>query len=424
MFEWLQKKRNQNTSQKRKIHFITAEADQIINSWLKANKISIESLDDLLNKLNLTYSSFSEIKKKNISISDKVWETPGYIGSIEFEKEIFTNYNCDNKFAKRAIEDANQSLILNHTIHLCENTVIVEINYSYSDVSRNIITVQYKEFFNIVKQENGNYSFVKQKDENNVKITYYSYLYSDGKTYKREQIQDGLIQILLFNNSYTGPKKMTIQLSQDINSKIEFPVENILIAELWFTDFNNLSEVLEKITRYCENNNIDISSIKITSTDGNNFNKDLIYVNDKNNNLKNISLLERTNGQETASLKSVNVYNSYENDLSCRTIEVSTVGKETITLKVYYNSEYPFIPNENKTIYYLLSEYFKINSRNQENTDALDIHFENISQISFFEPSDNLQKVELIRYKNGKETDSKIWKRYNFEEDAAVLRRK
>ena len=109
MFEWLNKQKR--SSRKKILHFITNDADIILCKWLKINNIDLDSLDDLFCKLNLLYPSFCNIEKGNVSISDKVWNIPGYIGSVKFDKEIFDKYGISEMEVTDEVFESDKSKV-------------------------------------------------------------------------------------------------------------------------------------------------------------------------------------------------------------------------------------------------------------------------------------------------------------------------
>lgn len=421
MFEWL--KQNQRIGKRKKIlHFITNDANTILGKWLKINNINLDSLDDLFCKLNLLYPSFCNIEKCNISISDKVWDIPGYIGSVKFEKEIFTKYNSNNKFAKRAINDAKQPLILNHMIHFYQDGIMVEIDYKYSDITADTNACQYKEFYKIVKQNNEIFNLVKDREESLIKISNFMYLHYDEKTYNREQISDHIYRITLFEKSYSGPRKVIIDLTYDNDNLLEFPFEDILRVDLMCCCISKPSEILKTIIKYCEKYDLDVSSIRVSTVDEKRNTKDLTYEINKLNNSKNTSLLEQTN-KDNISLKKLSIWNTNECDLNCRIILIENDRNESLVLKAYFDSNDMYIPNENDLINYLLVNFPVINKYDYSSANRFRTYFEDISHISFTEVSDSLKKVELLSYTGPDLVESKEWKRPEYDNGYSLKRK-
>lgn len=421
MFEWL--KQNQRIGRRKKVlHFITNEADSILTKWLNINNINIDSLDDLLCKLNLIYPSFCNIEKGKVSISDKAWSIPGYIGCIQFDKEIFTKYNYNNKFAKRALFDANEPLVLNHMIHLYENGIMIEINYKYSDITADTNVCQYKEYYKIIKQNNGEFNLVKDREESLMKLSNFMYRHFDEKVYNREQISDHVYRISLFEKSYSGPRNVIIDLTYDNDDLLEFSCEDMLRDELMSSCMSKPSEFLKVIIRYCNIYNLNISSIRVSAIDEKGNTKDLTYEINKLSNSKNISLLEQTN-KDNISLKKLSIWNTNENDLNCRVVLIENEGKESLILKVYFDSDDVFIPNEEELIDYLFVNFPVINKFDYSGTNRFRTYFEDISRISFTEVSDSLKKVELLSYSGADLVESKEWKRPEYDSSYSLKRK-
>ncbi len=420
MFEWLNKQKR--SSRKKILHFITNDADIILLKWLKINNIDLDSLDDLFCKLNLLYPSFCNIEKGNVSISDKVWNIPGYIGSVKFDKEIFAKYNSNNNFAKRAMNDAKQPLVLNHMIHFYENGIMVEINYKYSNITADTNTCQYKEFFKIIKQNNGEFDLVKDREESSIKMSNFMSLHYDEKIYSREQVSDQVYRISIFEKAYKGPRKVVIDLTTENGGLLKFSNEDMLRADLMYCSVSKPSEVLKTVIKYCEKNNISISSVRIVTLDEKKNARDLTYENNSKNNSKNVNLLEQIIKSDI-SLKKINIWNTSEDDLNCRVIVIENGSKESLALKVYSDSDNVFIPNEIELINYLLVNFPVIDKYSYSGTDRLETYFEDISKISFTDISDSLKRVELLSYVDADLVDSVKWKRPEYDCDYSLKRK-
>lgn len=426
MFEWFKKKKEDIEEKRDTTHYISQDGNEILNLWLQLNEVNSDTFDDLIKKLDLIYPYSLSLHKKSISIADHIWEENGYIGSIEFEKEVFPDYNATNKYSKIAVENSKQRTIVNHTLHLCKDGIIVETNYSFSDITREESTCRYREFFKMSKDKDNKVVFTKQKDTFNISTTSSSFTYRNERSYKREQTHDNIIQITLIDNVTYGPGKVVIQLNKHKDDVLNFQDEYDFARNLWCCDFNKPGVVLKKITQYCEKYNLDIPFVNISTVkEGYKVTKNLLYENYKSENQKKTSIIEHQDNSKSSTSKRIFIHTEYENDMNCRIIEIETSNKKSMVLKAYMKGEESTIPNEEEIISYLLMEFPRITLVDQVGWDQItETYFYYISNIAFKNPSENLQKVELTRYENDKEVDSKVWKRHNLEEDAAVLKRK
>ena len=128
----------------------------------------------------------------------------------------------------------------------------------------------------------------------------------------------------------------------------------------------------------------------------------------------NINLLEQIIKSDI-SLKKISICNTREDDLNCRVIFIENGSKESLALKVYFDSDSVFIFNEIELINYLLVNFPVIDKFSYSVTDRLQTYFEDISKISFTEIDDSLKRVELLSYLDGELVDSVKWKRPEFD---------
>lgn len=428
MFEWLRKN---NKSDKVLHHTATDDVYKIIHLFAEVNGITIYEIDDILKKLGLTYPNPSFLEKKAIAIADDMWKEEGYIGSIQFDKEVFEDYNSSNIYSKNAYDEAKKHFVLNHVIHFCKDGIILELNYKHSNYfSDETITTKRMEYFKLNKQGN-DFIFQKTKDRVEMSGALGSFMCKNEKAYTREQLSDNIIRITLLKNDGRYRDKLVIEIHKDKEQLIDFVNEKKLASDLWTSNFSLPSVALKYMLDYFDENMINIPYIKVMRFVGGwKLAKDLLYENYDESNIKKASLYEKKvscgdideSGKPT--LKTINIYNSYEEDKSVRIVEVDAKNTAKMVLKVYMNNEEAYIPNENQLINYLLKEFPHLNLTGNVNFSKTDALFHNISAISFSNIDDNLSKVELSYYKGECLMGTKEWKRHTFEEDGPVLKRK
>lgn len=428
MFKWLKKG---NNSCKTLRHSATDDVYKILCLFAKVNNITIYEIDDILKKLELNYPYASILDKKSIAIADDIWKEDGYIGSIQFDKEIFDDYNSSNKYAKSIYNEAQRHVVLNHVIHLCKDGIILEFNYKYFGFVMGDETKTCRRIYFKLNKKDNDYQFTKTKEHVSIGGSYGSCVIKNNKGYTREQLSDNIIRLSFINNDGRNQEKLVIEIYKDKDQMIDFVNEKILVSDIWYSNFNLPSVALKYMIDYFEKNNIDISFIKVMKiVNGWKVAKDLVYENYSEVNSKKVSLLEKkvSSGDIDVkckpTLKTINIYNTVEGDKNVRVLEVDSKNAAKMILKVYMNNTDAFIPNETKLINYLLKEFPELSLTGNPNFGKLDVLFHNISTISFSNIDDNLSKVELFLYKGDYLMGTKEWKKHIFEESCPVLRKK
>lgn len=425
MFEWLKK-----GSKNGKVlhHAATDDVYKIIHLFSLVNDITIYEIDDIVRKIGLIYPNASIFEKKPIEIADDIWNEQGYIGSIEFDKEIFDTYNSSNDYAKNIYKDANTHFVLNHVIHLCKDGVILELNYKYNEpIYGDITKIRRRIYFKLNKKDN-DYEFVKNKEHLQMNGRHGSLIIKNEESYVREQIHDNIIRLTFIKGD---GKKLVIEISKDKEQFIEFVDEKQLVTNILYSNFELPSIALKYMIEYFEKNNINVSFINVRNiVSGWKISRELVYEDYKENNTKKVSLLEKKTLRDDIdesrkpTLKTLNIYNTYEDGKSVRVIEVDAKNTARMVLKVTMDNNSAYIPNETQLINYLLKEFPHMNISGYPNFSKIDVLFHNISATSFSNISDDLCGVELSYYKGEHLMGTKEWKKHTFEEEGPVLKRK
>ena len=425
MFEWFKKG---NKSEKVLHHAATDDVYKIIHLFSLVNDITIYEIDDIVRKLGLIYPNASIFEKKPIAIADDIWNEQGYIGSIEFDKEIFDTYNSSNNYAKNIYKDANTHFVLNHVIHLCKDGVFLELNYKYNEpIYGDITKIRRRIYFKLNKKDN-DFEFVKNKEHLQMNGRHGSLVIKNDESYVREQIHDNIIRLTFIKGD---GKKLVIEISKDKDQFIDFVDEKQLVTNILYSNFELPSIALKYMIEYFEKNNINVSFINVRNiVSGWKISRELVYEDYKENNTKKVSLLEKKtlrddiDESKKPTLKTLNIYNIYEDGKSVRVVEVDAKNTAKMVLKVTMDNNCAYIPNETQLINYLLKEFPHMNISGYPNFSKIDVLFHNISTTSFSNISDDLCGVELSYYKGEYLMGTKEWKRHTFEEEGPVLKRK
>ena len=428
MFEWLKKG---NKSQKVLHHTATDDVYKIIHLFSNVNGIVVYEIDDIFKKLGLNYPNPSFLEKKPISISDSVWEEDGYIGSVQFDKEIFEDYNCSNTFAKNVYDEAGRHVVLKHIIHFCKDGIILELDYKYtSSIVDGSATSKRMIYFKLNKKEN-DYDFIKGKEYVEMSGSYGSLITRNDKGYVRKQLSDNIIKLSIQKNDGRNAEKLDIEIHKDKDQIIEFPNEKNLASDLTTSNFSLPSVALKYILDYFEKLGVNVPVIKVMhKVNGWKIARDLTYENYTNGDSKKVSLFEKKvscgdiDESKKPSLKTLNIYNTVEDGKSVRIVEVDSKNTAKMVLKVTMNNNQAYISNENQLINYLMKEFPHLSLTGNPNFGKIDSLFHNISAISFSNISDDLCGVELSYYKGEYLMGTKEWKRHTFEEEGPVLKRK
>lgn len=428
MFEWLKKGSKAN---KVLHHTATDDVYKILHLFAEVNSITIYEIDDILKKLGLTYPNPSFFEKRPVAIADDMWSEEGYIGSIQFDKEVFEDYNSSNRYAKHVYDESDKHVVLNHVIHLCKDGIILELNYKYTNsVSDGSVTTKRMEYFKLNKKDN-DYEFVKDKEYVEMSGSYGSLMIRNDKGYVRKQLSDNIIRLSIQKKDGRSTEKIDIDIHKDKDQVLEFPDEKKLASDLTVSNFSLPSVALKYILDYFDKLGVNIPFVKVMhKVNGWKIAKDLTYENYSNDKSKKVSLYEKKlscgdiDESKKPTLKTIEVYNTCEDGKSVRIVEVDAKNTAKMILKVHMNSEDVYIPNENQLINYLLKEFPHLSLTGNVNFSKIDVLFHNISAISFSNIDDNLCKVELSYYKGDYLMGTKEWKRHIFDEEGPVLKRK
>lgn len=426
MFKWLRKDNNKVLH-----HTATDDVYKILHLFANVNGIEIYEIDDILRKLGLTYPNPSFFEKKPIGIADDIWKEDGYIGSIQFDKEIFEDYNSSNRYAKNVYDETGKHVVLNHIIHLCRDGIILELDYKYTNsIVDGSVTTKRVQYFTLEKKEN-DYDFISGKEYVKMTGSYGSLMIRNDMGYTREQLNDNVIRLSVKKKDGRNNEKLDIEIQKDKNQVIQFPNEKKLASDITLSDFSLPSVALKYILDYFEKLNINVPSIRVThKVNGWKIAKDLSYENHLNDRSKKVSLFEKKvscgdiDESKKPTLKTLNIFNTIENGKSVRIIEVDSKNTAKMILKVTTSNNEAYIPNENHLISYLLKEFPHLSLTGNPNFSKIDSLFHNISAISFSNISDDLCGVELSYYKGEYLMGTKEWKRHTFEEEGPVLKRK
>ena len=248
------------------------------------------------------------------------------------------------------------------------------------------------------------------------------------ESYVREQIHDNIIRLTFIKGD---GKKLIIEISKDKDQFIDFVDEKQLVTNILYSNFELPSIALKYMIEYFEKNNINVSFINVRNIVSRwKISKELVYEDYKENNTKKVSLLEKRtlrddiDESKKPTLKTLNIYNTYEDGKSVRVVEVDAKNTAKMVLKVTMDNNSAYIPNETQLINYLLKEFPHMNISGCPNFSKIDVLFHNISATSFSNISDDLCGVELSYYKGDYLMGTKEWKRHTFEEEGHVLKRK